>query len=106
MNRLKPIKFAASLLSLGAVLALPVTVYAQESHEDAVAQTRAHDHRHHTKAKFVGTGAVGGALIGAKAGGPVGALVGAGAGAAAGVGANHLHRRHEIHKREKYGTPR
>jgi hypothetical protein len=36
----------------------------------------------------------------------VGALVGAGAGAAAGIGANHIHRRHEIHKRERYGTPR
>jgi hypothetical protein len=103
MNR---IKFAASLLSLSVALTLPVAIHAQESHEDAVAQTRAHDHRHHTKAKFVGTGAVGGALIGAKVGGPVSALVGAGAGAGAGLVANHAHRHHEIRKREEYGTPR
>lgn len=103
MNRIDITRLSAVFLT-AAVLALPIA--AQESHETAVAQTRAHDRRHHTKAKFVGAGAVGGALIGAKAGGPVGALVGAGAGAAAGVGANHIHRRHEIHKRERYSTPR
>jgi uncharacterized protein YcfJ len=104
MNRTYLARLSISLLT-AAVLAFPVTTRAQETHEDAVAQTHRHDRRHHTKAKFVGTGAVGGALIGAKAGGPVGAVVGAGAGAVAGIGANKLHRRHEIRHREKYGTP-
>ena len=105
MNRINLTQVSASLLT-AAVLAFPATSFAQESHQAAVEQTHAHDRRHHTKAKFVGAGAVGGALIGAKAGGPVGAVVGAGAGAVAGVGANRLHRRHEIHHREKYDTPR
>lgn len=104
MYRTNLIRFSACLLT-ATVLAFPVSSYAQESHEDAVAQTRAHDHRHHTKAKFVATGAVGGALVGAKVGGPVGAVAGAGIGAGAGLVANHAHHRHEIHKRERYGTP-
>jgi uncharacterized protein YcfJ len=87
------------------VLSMPVAVLAQESHEDAAAQTRAHDHRHHTKAKFVGGGAVSGAVVGAKVGGPGGALVGAGVGAGGGLVANHLHKKHEVKKRERNGTP-
>jgi uncharacterized protein YcfJ len=105
MYRINLTRLSVSLLT-AAVLVFPVASQAQESHEAAVAQTHRHDSRHHTKAKFVGVGAVGGALIGAKAGGPVGALVGAGAGAGAGLAANHIHRRHEIHKREQYATPR
>ena len=88
-----------------AVLALPCAVIAQESHEDAVAQTHRHDRHHHTKAKFVAGGAVGGAIIGAKVGGPVGAVVGAGAGAGAGILANKAHRHHEVKSREEHETP-
>jgi len=96
--------FAATALT-AAVLTLPFGATAQESHEDAVAQTRAHDHHHHTKAKFVAGGAVGGALIGAKVGGPVGAVVGGGVGAVGGVVANKAHRHHEIKERERHDTP-
>jgi uncharacterized membrane protein YebE (DUF533 family) len=93
-----------------AATALTATIFtmpclAQETHEDAVAQTHAHDAHHHTKAKFVGGGAVGGALVGAKVGGPVGAVVGAGVGAGAGLVANKAHRHHEIRKREENSTP-
>jgi len=86
-------------------LSLPLAIHAQESHEDAVAQTHRHDAHHHTKAKFVGGGAVGGAIIGAKVGGPVGAVVGAGAGAGAGLLANKAHRHHEIKSREHHDRP-
>jgi len=98
-------KRALAVAVASATLALPITMHAQESHEDAVAQTHRHDARHHTKAKFVAGGAVGGALVGAKVGGPVGAVVGAGAGAGAGVLANKAHRHHEVKKREHYGDP-
>jgi hypothetical protein len=97
-------RFAAIAVA-AAALTLPLSVFAQESHEDAAAQTHYHDARHHTKAKIVGSSAVGGALVGAKVGGPGGALVGAGIGAGAGLGINHLHKKHEIHQREKYATP-
>jgi|GEM_PF-2229084 len=97
-------KFAA-IATAAAVLSMPLTVLAQETHEDAVAQTHAHDKHHHTKAKFVGGGAVGGAVVGAKVGGPGGALVGAGIGAGGGAIANHIHKKHEIKKREENGTP-
>ena len=91
--------FAASILA-AAILSVPFAAIAQETHEDAVAQTRYHDHHHHTKAKFVAGGAVGGAVIGAKVGGPGGAVVGAGVGAVGGVIANKAHRHHEIKERE------
>jgi uncharacterized protein YcfJ len=97
--------FAASAVA-AAVLTMPLSMTAQESHEDAVAQTHRHDARHHTKAKFVGGSAVGGAIIGAKVGGPGGALVGAGAGAVGGIMLNKAHRHHEIKKREHHETPR
>ena len=92
--------FAATAVA-AAVLMIPIGATAQESHEDAVAQTHRHDHRHHTKAKFVGGGAVGGAIVGAKVGGPGGALVGAGVGAGAGLLANKAHRHHEVKEREE-----
>ncbi|MDQ2926417.1 MAG: hypothetical protein M3R43_12820 [Acidobacteriota bacterium] len=85
---------------------MPLTALSQESHEDAVAQQHRHEARHHTKAKFVGGGAVGGAIIGAKVGGPGGALVGAGVGAGGGLIAHHLHKKHEIKERERHETPR
>jgi len=91
--------FAATAIA-AAAFTLPFTALAQESHEDAVAQTHYHDHHHHTKAKFVAGGAVGGAVVGAKVGGPGGALVGAGVGAGAGLLANKAHRHHEIKERE------
>ena len=100
------IKLFIASAATATVLAMPLSVVAQESHEDAVAQTHAHDHRHHTKAKFVGGGAVGGAIVGAKVGGPGGAVVGAGVGAGAGLVANHIHRKHEIKERERNDTPR
>jgi uncharacterized membrane protein YebE (DUF533 family) len=93
----------AAAAVMATIFAMPCM--AQETHEDAVAQTHAHDAHHHTKAKFVGGGAVGGAVVGAKVGGPVGALVGAGVGAGAGVVANKAHRHHEIKKREENSTP-
>jgi len=99
-------KTLAAIMLAAAALAIPHSAFAQESHEDAVAQTHAHDHHHHTKAKFVAGGAVTGAVIGAKVGGPGGALVGAGAGAVGGVLVNKAHRHHEIKKREEYATPR
>jgi uncharacterized protein YcfJ len=99
-------KHIAATALTAAVLAMPLAATAQESHEDAVAQTHRHDRRHHTKAKFVAGGAVGGAIVGAKVGGPGGALVGAGAGAVGGVLLNKAHRHHEIKERERYDTPR
>jgi hypothetical protein len=101
---MKVTKIAAYALS-AAVLAMPLSVFAQESHEDAVAQVHRHDARHHTKAKIVGGSAVGGALIGAKVGGPGGALVGAGVGAGGGLVANHIRKHHAIKKHEEYGHP-
>jgi hypothetical protein len=101
---MKLYKFA-SYAVMTSVLAMPLSILAQESHEDAVEQTHAHDARHHTKAKFVGGGAVGGAVVGAKVGGPGGAIVGAGVGAGAGLVANHLHKKHEVKKREENETP-
>lgn len=97
-------KIAASTIA-AAVLSMPLSMVAQESHYDAVRQTHYHDARHHTKAKWVAGSAVGGALIGAKVGGPGGALIGAGAGAVGGLALNKAYRHHEIHKREKYGHP-
>src|SRR5580692_12108411 len=97
---MKLIKFAGYAV-VSAVLAMPLAATAQESHEDAVAQTHRHDRRHHTKAKFVAGGAVGGAIVGAKVGGPAGAVVGAGVGAGGGLIANHIHKKHEIKKREE-----
>ncbi len=88
-----------------AVLSLPLAARGQESHEDAVAQTKAHDAKHHTKAKIVGGTAAGGAAVGALAGGPVGAVVGGAAGATTGVVANKVHRHHEVKKREQTATP-
>ena len=97
-------KFAAIALS-AAVFSMPLSVLAQESHEDAKAQVERHDAHHHNKAKIVGGSAVGGALIGAKVGGPGGALVGAGVGAGGGLVANHIRKHHAIKEREKYATP-
>jgi hypothetical protein len=88
-----------------AVLAMPLAVIAQESHEDAKAQVEARDKHHHNKAKLVGGGAAGGAAVGAMAGGPVGAVVGAGIGAGSGVIGNKIRKHHSIKKREKHATP-
>lgn len=96
--------FAKIALS-AAVLAMPLGIIAQESHEDAKAQVEARDHHHHNKAKIVGGSAAGGAAVGAMAGGPVGAVVGAGVGATGGVVANKIRKHHSIKKREKYATP-
>ena len=54
------ITWIAGSMVLAAAMAVPGTLRAQESHEDAKAQVDAHQARHHTKAKFVGGGAVGG----------------------------------------------
>lgn len=69
-------------------------------HEQAKAEQKASDHRHHTGAKIVGGSAAGGAVIGAMKGGPVGAVVGAGVGAAGGAVANKAREHHDIKKRE------
>lgn len=97
-------KFAAYALG-AAVLAMPLSVLAQESHEDAKAQVERHDKHHHNKAKIVGGSAAGGAVVGGLAGGPVGAVVGGGIGAGGGVIANKIRKHHSIKKREKYATP-
>ena len=101
---MKIFKFASYAVT-ATVLAMPFTVLAQESHEDAKAQVERHDRHHHNKAKIVGGSAVGGALIGAKVGGPGGALVGAGVGAGGGLVANHIRKHHAIKQREKYAHP-
>lgn len=98
-------KRVAAYAAFGAALTLPVTVFAQESHEDAKAQVEAHQAKHHTKAKFVGGGAVGGAAVGAMAGGPTGALVGGAAGAGGGLIAHKIEKKHAIKKKEQTGTP-
>ncbi len=97
-------KFAAYAVT-AAVLAMPLGILAQESHEDAKAQVGARDKHHHNKAKLVGGGAAGGAAVGAMAGGPVGAVVGAGIGAGSGVVANKIRKHHAIKKREQTATP-
>jgi hypothetical protein len=97
-------KFATFALG-AAVLAMPLSVIAQESHEDAKAQVEAHDAHHHNKAKIVGGSAVGGAAVGAVYGGPVGAVVGAGVGAGGGLIANKIRKHHSIKKRQKYAHP-
>lgn len=94
-------KFALS----AAVVAMPLSVLAQESHEDAKAQVERHDRHHHNKAKIVGGSAAGGAAVGAMAGGPVGAVVGAGIGAGGGVIGNKIRKHHSIKQREKYASP-
>jgi uncharacterized protein YcfJ len=101
---MKLTKFAACAVS-AAVLVMPLSVLAQESHEDAKAQVERHDAHHHTKAKIVGGSAVGGAIVGAKVGGPGGALVGAGVGAGGGLVANHIRKHHAVKEHEKYDTP-
>jgi hypothetical protein len=88
-----------------AVLSMPFAALAQESHEDAVAQTHAHDAKHHTKAKIVGGSAVGGAVVGGATAGPVGAVVGGAAGAGGGLVANKIRKHHAIKKREETATP-
>ena len=99
------LKNFASCAMLTAALAMPVTLFAQESKEQATADVHAHDAKHHTKAKYVGGGAAGGAAVGALAGGPAGAVVGGAAGAGAGVVANKIHKHHAVKKAEKTGTP-
>jgi hypothetical protein len=101
---MKLFKFAGYAVT-AAVLAMPLAVLAQESHEDAKAQVERHDARHHNKAKIVGGSAVGGAIVGAKLGGPGGALIGAGAGAGGGLLINKARKHHAIKQREKYATP-
>ena len=100
---MKLTKFAVVALT-AAALSSPVA-FAQESHEDAVAQAHAKDHKHHTKAKFIGGGAAGGAATGAVVGGPVGAVVGAGVGGVGGAVANKIHRHKQVKKYEKTHTP-
>ncbi len=56
----------------------------------------------HRKAKFIGGGAGGGAIIGAIAGGGKGAVIGAGVGALTGVVAGRLKKGHEV--KVKSGT--
>jgi hypothetical protein len=102
---MKLFKFAGYAVT-AAVLSMPFAVLAQESHEEAKAQVEHHDRRHHTKAKIVGSSAVGGAIVGAKVGGPGGALVGAGVGAGGGLLINKARKHHAIKKHEEYGTPR
>lgn len=95
----------AGYVALGAVFTLPLSVVAQESHEQAKAQVEAHQAKHHTKAKFVGGGALGGAAVGAAAGGPTGAIIGGAAGAGGGLVAHHIEKKHAIKKKEQTGNP-
>ncbi len=106
MNTRTIVKSLTATAAMGAfLLAAPLSVRAQESHEDAKAQVHAHNHHHHNKAKFIGGGAAGGAAVGVLAGGPVGAVVGGGIGAGGGAIAHKIHRHKQIKHAEKYGTP-
>ena len=89
----------AACITLAAVTSLPIGTLAQSVHARAKAQQEAHDRRHHTKAKIVGSSAAGGAVTGALVGGPVGAVVGAGIGAGGGVIANKIRKHHGIRKK-------
>jgi uncharacterized protein YcfJ len=96
----------ATLATLSAVLALPLSSIAQtetrqQAHDRAVREQTAHDHAHHTGAKIVGGSAAGGAVIGALAGGGKGALIGGAVGAGGGAIANKVRKDKAVNKREQ-----
>lgn len=95
-----------SVTVLVGILLLPLHGLGQESYRRAKREQHYHDARHHTKAKFVGGTAAGGAVVGGLLGGGKGALIGAGVGAGGGLVANHEHTKHAIRKRERYGRER
>jgi outer membrane lipoprotein SlyB len=103
---------AIAFLTLGSVLALPLSSTGQETaaqrrHRRAVEAQRASDHQHHTGAKVVGGSAVGGAVVGGLMGGGKGALIGGALGAGGGVVANKAREHHDVKKREqRRETPR
>ena len=90
----------SSLFYLPALGAQETSSQRQYDHEQAKAEQKASDHRHHTGAKIVGGSAVGGAVVGGLKGGPTGAVIGAGVGAAGGAVANKAREHHDIKKRE------
>jgi hypothetical protein len=103
------IRRAITVTAFCTILSFPVVVPAQTSpqqkyddHEQAKAEQKASDHRHHTGAKIVAGSAAGGAVVGALKGGPVGAVVGAGVGAAGGAVANKARVHHDVKRREHH----
>jgi hypothetical protein len=100
------LKRTASLMTLGAIIALPLSALAQqpetrqEVHDRAVREQTARDHQKHTGAKIVGGSAVGGAVIGGLAGGGKGALIGGAVGAGGGAIANKVRKDKAVKKRE------
>ncbi len=102
MNVLQRTGFAV----VAGLLITPLHALGQESYHQAKRQQHYHDARHHTKAKIVGGSAVGGAVVGGLLGGGKGAAIGAGVGAGGGLIANHEREKHDVQKREEYGTPR
>jgi uncharacterized protein YcfJ len=94
-----------ALLTLGSVLAVPLSGLSQETsaerrHRRAVEAQRESDHRHHTGAKIVVGSAAGGAVVGGLMGGGKGALIGGAVGAGGGAIANKAREHHDVKKRE------
>lgn len=97
---------------LGSILALPVSLPAQQdsetrqaAHDRAEREQTEKDHRKHTGAKVVGGTAAGGAVLGAVAGGGKGALIGGAAGAGGGAIANKVRKDKAVKKREQREEP-
>jgi hypothetical protein len=100
---------AAALVTLGAVMAFPLSALTQETrqeaHDRAEREQTAKDHRKHTGAKIVGGSAAGGAVVGALAGGGKGALIGGAVGAGGGAIANKVRKDKAVKKRENREDP-
>jgi len=95
----------SALLFAAGMSLLPLAANGQvESYHQAKRQQHYSDARHHTKAKIVGGSAAGGAVVGGLLGGGKGAVIGAGVGAGGGLIANHQREKHDVQKREEYGT--
>jgi len=104
------LKRTASLVTLGAIISLPLSAFAQqtetrqEAHDRAVREQTARDHQKHTGAKVVGGSAAGGAVVGGLAGGGKGALIGGAVGAGGGAIANKVRKDKAVKKRENRET--
>jgi uncharacterized protein YcfJ len=100
---------AAALVTLGAIMAFPLSALTQETrqeaHDRAEREQTAKDHRKHTGAKIVGGSAAGGAVVGALAGGGKGALIGGAVGAGGGAVANKVRKDKAVKKRENREQP-
>jgi uncharacterized protein YcfJ len=111
-NTCMQIQRAMVFATLGSILALPVSLPAQQdketrqaAHDRAEREQTEKDHRNHTGAKVVGGTAAGGAVLGAVAGGGKGALIGGAAGAGGGAIANKVRKDKAVKKREQREEP-